>query len=467
MEFRNECARIDYISSYELQMFTIPKDSKLSVGIIESAIEYNEEERKRYNRLEKYYRGDHDILRRIKPPTAKNTRVVINHSSYIVDTAVGFLLGNPVEYQVDDEKVDISEVEQQYKMQTMSDLDHEIAKDVSVFGKQYELVYTVENDVKSKDIDVRNCVCVYDDTVEHKKMFGIIYRKSEEKDKDYDDIVVYDNDHKYLCVGGKGEILVGSGEPHKFGIVPIIEYRNNSEEQGDFEQVISLIDAYNLLQSDRINDKEQLVEAILVGYNVSLEADQMEKLLTNRTMFGLPMDSKVEYLIKSLDEGQIDILRKTLEQDIHKISKVPNMADENFAGNSSGVAIRYKLLSFEQNTKNKERYFEKGLLERFEIYNNYLASINKMALVPKYEIDVVFKRNLPQNELETSQMVNNLAGFVDDETLVGLLSFVDDASKIVERRDKQEKEKRSTESPQFGQPKPTNFNREEGNVTNN
>ena len=446
-------------------MFTVPKDSKLSTAIIESAIEYNERRRKRYDQLERYYRGEHDILHRVKPPTAKNTRVVINHASYIVDTAIGFLLGNPVEYQVDDD-VDITEVEKQYKMQTISDLDHEIAKDVSVFGKQYELVYTSDNDVRSKDIDVRNCICIYDDTVEHKKMFGVIYRKSDEKDKDYDDIVVYDNKSKYTAVGGKGEVLLGQGEPHQFGVVPIVEYRNNSEEQGDFEQVISLIDAYNLLQSDRINDKEQLVEAILVGYNVSLESDQMEKLLTNRTMFGLPLDSKVEYLIKSLDEGQIDILRKTLEQDIHKISKVPNMADENFAGNSSGVAIRYKLLSFEQNTKNKERYFEKGLLERFEVYNNYLSSINLMASVPRYEIDVIFKRNLPQNELETSQMVNNLSGFVDDETLVGLLSFVDDAGKVIEKRDKQESKKGKVESPQFGEEKPTNFNREQGNVTN-
>lgn len=429
-------------------MFTIPKDSTLTVAVIEDAIEYNEKERKRYDRLERYYRGDHDILYRVKPPTAKNTRIVVNHSSYIVDTSVGYLLGNPIEYQVK-EGFDIELIKDQYKMQTISDLDHEIAKDIAIFGRQYELVYTVDNDIRSKDIDVRNCICVYDDTVEHNKLFGIIYRKAEEKDK-YEDVVVYDANAKYECLNAAGELVIGDPEAHQFGIVPIIEYRNNSEYMGDFEQVIGLIDAYNLLESDRVNDKEQLVEAILVGYNVNLEKGQMEELQANRIAFGLPLDSKLEYLIKTLNEGEVDILRRTIENDIHKIAKVPNMSDENFVGNASGVAIRYKLLAFEQSTSNKERYFERGLLERLEIYNNYLVNLKKMSVVPKYKVDVIFKRNLPQNDLETSQMINNLSGFVDDETLVGQVSFIDDAKEVVKKNKEEEDTKYQKEVKEFG-----------------
>jgi len=429
-------------------MFTVSKDSELSVAMIKDAIEYNEEKRDRYNKLERYYKGQHDILDRIKPPTNKNTRIVVNHANYIVDVSIGYLLGNPVEYKVSD-GFDIEEIKKQYKMQTISDLDHEIAKDLSIYGIQYELVYNVDNDIRSKDIDVRNAVCIYDDTVEHNKMFGVIYRKGDKKDK-FEDVVVYDSNFKYQCNDDKGNIILGESEPHQFKQVPLIEYRNNSEYMGDFEQVISLMDAYNILQSDRMNDKEQLVEAILVGYGMTLEPNQMEELLTNRTAFGLPLDSKLEYLIKSLDEGQIDILRKTIESDIHKIAKVPNMSDENFVGNASGVAIRYKLLGFEQSITNKERYFEKGLLERLELYNNYLISLSKMKAVPKYEIDVVFKRNLPQNDLEISQMVNNLTGLVDDETLVSQISFVDDAGKVVKKNKEEEDEKYSKEIEEFG-----------------
>lgn len=430
-------------------MFTVPEDTKLSVEMIEDAIAYNEEKRDDYDKFERYYRGNHDIIDRKKPPTAKNTRIVINHAKFITDTIVGYLLGNPVEYQVD-EKYNIDLVLDEYKRQTISDTDHEIAKDISVFGKQYELVYNIDNEVRSKDIDVRNAICVYDDTVQHNKLFGIIYKKTDKKDV-YEDVVVYDNQAKYSCVDSTGKIVIDSEPvPHVFGAVPLVEYRNNSELQGDFEQVISLIDAYNILQSDRVNDKEQLVEAILVGYGVKLEKAQMTELLVDRTLFGLPLNSKVEYLIKQMDEGQLDILRKTIENDIHKISQTPNMTDDNFVGNASGVAIKYKLLLFEQNVKNKERYFEKGLLERFELYNNYLNSINKMPTVPIYEVDVVFKRNLPQNDYEVSQMITNLSPYVDDETLVGLLTFVDSAKDVVEANRKEDEEKMKVTARQFG-----------------
>lgn len=441
-------------------MFTAPKESELTTDLIKRAIAYNELKRANYDKLEDYYLGEHNILVRTKNQTSKNNKIVINHAKYITDVNIGYLLGNKIDYQVS-EGFDIEPVKDEFKKQTISDLDHEIAKDLSIFGRQYELVYNVDNEVRSKDIDVRNAVCIYDDTVEHEKMFGIIYRIEKrnkhtnsldvDKDINYEDVVVYDNNFKYEC-SSNGTLVVGEPQIHSFGKVPLIEYRNNSEDQGDFEQVISLIDAYNILQSDRVNDKEQLVEAILVGYGIKITPDQMTELRNNRTLFvNTPKtEAHFEFLTKNLDESQVDILRQTIQEDIHKISMTPNMSDENFIGNSSGVAIRFKLLAFEQSVSNKERYFEKGLKERFELYNNYLVSISKMSEVPSYEIDAVFKRNLPQNDLETSQMVANLGGLVDDQTLVEQLAFVDDAEATVKKAREEGMEKYAQEVDGFG-----------------
>ena len=174
---------------------------------------------------------------------------------------------------------------------------------------------------------------------------------------------------------------------------------------------------------------------------MDFDAEQAETLRESRMLANLPTDGKVEYLIKTLQEGDVDILRQNIENDIHKISMVPNMSDANFVGNSSGVAIRYKLLAFEQNIKNKERYMEKGLMERFKLYNNFLFTQSKMALVPVEEVDAVFKRNLPSNDFEISQMINNLADFVDAETLISQLSFIKDASEIVELKAKENESK--------------------------
>ena len=41
---------------------------------------------------------------------------------------------------------------------------------------------------------------------------------------------------------------------------------------------MSLIDAYNLIQSDRVNDRKQLVDAILCFYGVKFTEGQMAEL---------------------------------------------------------------------------------------------------------------------------------------------------------------------------------------------
>ena len=100
---------------------------------------------------------------------------------------------------------------------------------------------------------------------------------------------------------------------------------------------------------------------------------------------------------------------------------------------------------FEQLTMDKERLFEKGLRERFELYSNFFEVKANMHIVPSCEVDIHFKRNLPANELELSQIAGNLRGMVSTETLLGTLPFVCDAkeeAKLV-AEEKAENEKQS------------------------
>jgi len=424
-------------------MYTLSKNTKITNQVLNDVIAYNEKYKDRFKKLENYYLGKHDILSRDKDERLSNNKVLINHAKYITDTNVGYLLGNPVDYQANKD-YNIEAIMDAYKKQTINDLDSEIAKDVSIFGLQYEYVYANENaEPRSCEVDNKNTIIVYDDTVEHNKLFGLNYRAVYEGETlKYYEIIYADKKEKRVYKSySKSLHQVGKSEPHAFGDVPFICYKNNPELLGDFEPVISLIDAYNLLQSDRINDKEQLVDAILCMYGMDFDDEQAEMLKTSRMLANIPADARAEYLIKTLQEGDVDILRQNIENDIHKISMVPNMSDENFVGNSSGVAIRYKLLAFEQNIKNKERYMEKGLMERFKLYNNFLTTKSKMSEVPIEEVDAVFKRNLPSNDFEISQMINNLADYVDTETLISQLSFIKDASEIVELKKKEDETK--------------------------
>ena len=427
-------------------MYQVNKDTPLDAKLIKKAIDYNEKRRTRFDTLDDYYMGKQAITAREKVETLMNNKLVTNHAKYITDMMVGYLLGNPVDYQVND-GIDIQPVLDAYKRQTIENIDVEIAKECSIFGIKYEYVYADEEaNPCSVTLDVRNTIMIYDDTLVHNELYAInyrpIYKNPEDKEPDHYDVIVATEKEiiKYELAGNGGNAKEIDREQHAFGAVPIIEYDNNKEYSGDFESVISLIDAYNLIQSDRVNDREQLVDAILCFYGMKFDADQMADLKEKRALSNIPTDGKVEYLTKAINEGDVDVLRKTIEKDIHKISMVPDMSDEKFAGDSSGVAIRYKLLAFEQAVKNKERFFEKGLMKRFELYSHFLSVKSKMKEVSKEDVDAVFKRNLPSNDYETSQMIVNLDGIVDRELLASQLSFVKDASETIEIAEKEDSE---------------------------
>lgn len=386
---------------------------------------------------------------------------VTNHARYITKTNVGYLLGNPVQYLVSD-NYDIQPIIDSYRKQTISNLDVELANDASVFGHAFERVYSDEDSESySTRIDPRNIILVYDDTVKHEKMFAIIYVQSvNEKGefvKDQYEATILTPTMVMERQLKSGHLLTTDGaedQPHSYGEVPVIEYPNSSDRMGDFEPVISLIDAYNILQSDRVLDRERLVDAILAFYGSDFDDKQRKELKESRIISNMPADAKLEYVIKNIDEADADVLRQTLASDIHKISMTPDMSDEKFAGNSSGVALSYKLLAFEQHIKDKERYFENSLMDRFRLYNTFLNTKSGTQIVPTEEIDAVFRRALPQNSLEISQMILNLQGIVDNETLVSQLDFVTDAKETVKLAAKEAEAEDTSDLGNYGTDKP-------------
>lgn len=420
------------------KVYYLPKGTEPTAQVINNLLTgtIRKKQIEHYNKLEAYMMNEAVVSRE----APHRILAVTNFARYISKTNVGYLLGNPVQYLVS-EGYNIDAITDLYRKQTIGKLDVELATDASVFGHAFERVYTDEDTESwSTRVDPRNVILVYDDTVKHEKMFAIVYVPSYDEKGE----VISDQFEATILTPTmimertlKNGELIGSDEDdsmHSYGEVPIIEVLNSSDRIGDFEPVISLIDAYNILQSDRVIDRERLVDAILAFYGSDFDDKQRKELKDSRIIANMPEGSKIEYVIKNIDEADADVLRQTIATDIHKISMTPDMSDEKFAGNSSGVAILYKLLAFEQHIKDKERYFEDSLMDRFRLYNNFLVAKSSMSIVPTEEIDAVFKRALPQNDLETSQMINNLlgAGLVDKETLAAQLSFVQDAKETVE-----------------------------------
>ena len=409
-----------------------------------------------------YYQGKHKILEDAK----RENRLVCNHAKDISDTASSYFIGNPVTYKSD---ADIKDLTDSLETAGADETDGDNGLDLSIYGLAYEYVYVKENEnnLLTKNLSPENTFMVKDDSIEENELFAVYYyvRKDDSgTGPEHYIATVLTPNYKYELDIQNNEVPQLTTELpalHYLGEIPIIEYLNNKLAIGDFELQIPLIDAYNALMSDRITDKEQFIDAILAIYGTLLsdedepgteEEDQNIKKAKERLkkykVLEMPDTAKAEYLTRTFDESGVEILKKAIEQDIHKFSHIPCMSDESFGGNVSGVAMEFKLLGMENITKIKTRYYRKGLRKRIRIFCNYLALHGKS--VDPAGITMTFTRALPKNLLEISQIVANLWGKVSRKTLLSQVPFVDDVDEELKALDEETEENLKRQQEVFG-----------------
>lgn len=405
----------------------------------------------------RYFDGKHAILDRKKSEGAPNNRLVCNHAADIVTTATSYFGGNPITYKSDYE---IDSLLDAFEFASVDDIDGDNIQDLSVYGLAYEYIYVKEKETQpvSKTLTPLNTFMVHDDTIEENELFAVYYyAQKDDTDKTptrYAATVLTANYKYVLRILDHDEYqpVDETPEKHFFGEIPVIEYQNNKDAKGDFEGVIPLMDAYNLLMSDRVDDKEQFIDSILAIYGTLLSDDNEEseamKALKELGLLELPLGSKAEYITRTFNENEVEILKKAIEQDIHKFSHIPCLSDESFAGNTSGVAMEYKLLGLENIAKIKSRYYRKGAKKRIRLYNNFLQI--KGRGVDITGITAIFTRGLPKNLLELSQIVANLWGKVSKRTLLSQLPFVTDVNAELESIKKESEEALQQQQAMFG-----------------
>lgn len=408
--------------------------------ILEYCIKQHQGTLARLNKLSDYYDGKQDISNRtFGNPNIPNHKIVANHAKYIVDIATGFLVGNPIAYSGSQ----VDKILDEYSRMDIISHDTELEKDLSVFGIGYELMYLApvnegDTEIRIKSIDPRGIFVVTDDTVDKNPLFGVHYQQRFKLDGslNYYLINVYTEDkiYTYHAKGlSKGQMTLFEESEHYFGAVPVVEYRNNEERQGDFEQQISQFDAYNLLQSDRINESEQRVNSILFIKGFTLGEDN---LTHDSIIETTEKDSDLKWLIKEIKEADNEVLRQSLLDDIHKFSYIPSMTDEHFAGNVSGEAMKYKLFGLLQLLSIKTRYMSKSLRKRLELMRNILNT--KGSNIDISDVKITFKPNLPINTNDLASIINQLKGILPLETLIGWLPDIDDPAEQLQKLEEEQ-----------------------------
>lgn len=397
-----------------------------------------------------------------------DNQVHVNLASMIVKNATNYFIGKPVTHAYSDNFKNsgldkyLQEINKRSKEKTENKI---LAKDCSIYGLGYELVNYDENkEMYYKRLDPLNTFLVVNDFVFEEKICFITYAKKVINGKTVKTGYVYTPEAIYSFNNQNNGFVIDSAEEIKnvLGEFPVVMFKNNEEMTGDFEFVVEPLRAYNKLFSCSFDDFESIANALLVFYNAVLSPEEKESLRKSRALSLISEDGtkevKAEYIYKQLDTASFKELRTALKEDIVTISNVPDLNDKNFAGNSSGVAISYKLIGFENLRADKQTYFEESLQERYELIGR---NPSKAFELEADDIKDTFYQNLPKNiekDLQIATLYKD--GVLSLETTHKEMELVDDVEDEAKKLKDEKTENIKTTKEALNTEVPTNIEKQ-------
>jgi len=424
------------------------------------------------NDLWEYYKGKNvKILKRKVPdPNNPDNKIIVSYGRKIVNTFTGYgyrpkyitykpnIKEKPLPELADEtaikpienpiEKVYVEQLKKIFDLNNEHIKTNRAGRNTAIFGLSYELLYVDSNpDPMNKElplkavpkfftVDPREMIVLYDYSPEPKIQIAIRYYKKD--DNNYK-VEVYYKDHtdtytrKRLDTNSVKWILEQDklGITNFFDAVPVVPYYLGDEMQSIFENILSLIDAYDVLFSDSMNEFDRFAFAYLVMKKFGLtnpvdKKDPMKvsfalQLLKRRRVFEhLDKDADVRFLTKDIPTAFIQHIGQQLREQIHVQSHVPDFTGKEMAG-ASGIAIQRLMFDFENLVSSAEADFDVGLTARIELIS---VIMEKLGLINGgHEMVIInHKRNVPLNTLEfaqTAMMMSN-AGF-SRKAIIGIM----------------------------------------------
>lgn len=450
----------------------------------------------RIAKLQRYYLGDNDIHywhNNKKMMNRADNRIASGFAKFITNMRVGYMLGKPIQFKynedtsddvdqkVDDDLKDFNRKnDEQYHEKVMK-------TNLSVTGRAYELLYSGEAvededgnvptpDVKMRAIDPATAFVVYDTSIDQHSLFGVRYYvvNYDNQDQYYVDVYTADTTYHFrsstTSESPDGDYTLIDQESTNFGAVPLTEFVNNENRTGDWEAKLDEIDAYDLAMSEMANSEEDFANAKLM---INGDFDFSNNMTEIKNYDGTPVTDKegnpvkvpkidtrdpflwlkpsfhdnangttvvpssAQYLTKQLNEQGWQTYINQLITDIHKDTNTPNTTDDAFSGQSSGVALMYKLFGEDQERSMQESLYTRGLMRRLRLLGNfwkYNSEISDPSVMNNYTPD--YTPNLPRNNADIVNIAVQLnnTGLLSDKTLREFLATVTGVSADAEEQ---------------------------------
>lgn len=449
----------------------------------------------RIAKLERYYLGDNDIHywhNNKKLMDRSDNRIASGFAKFITNMRVGYMLGKPIQFKYSEDTADADQTADDMLKGFNRDNDEEYHEKVmktnlSITGRAYELLfageatqddkgdYNVPN-IKMRPVDPATAFVVYDTSIDQHSLFGVRYYvvNYDNVDQYYVDVYTADTTYHFksndITQSSTADYELIGQESTSFGGVPLTEYLNNENRTGDWESKLDEIDAYDLALSEMANAEEDFANAKLM---INGDIDFSDSLKTVMKQDGTPVldsdgqpvkvpeidtkdpflwlkpafhdnvngttvvPSSAQYLTKQLNEQGWKTYIDQLTSDIHKDTNTPNTTDDAFSGQSSGVALMYKLFGEDQELSMQESLYRRGLHRRLKLLGRFWGhnqALKDPGVMDNYRPD--FSPNLPRNNADIVNMAVQLngTGVVSDQTIREFLATVTGVSADAEEQ---------------------------------
>lgn len=429
---------------------TIPKileEAWNDISITQGEIQY----------LLDYYRGDQDILERVKEvrPDVDN-RVVFNHALAITRDIVGYTFGKPIRYvpRSDKARRAVSELNKMVEAEDKYSSDQELATYASICGTSYRGVfpdaYGLEDEVPFTltTLDPRNTFVIYSSEIGHPPVMAGVFYSIPSRELSGERFVYLIYTHDYIYRYENDGALVGVIEPSDLvysqinilGEIPIVEYPNNVFRLGDWEIAKELLDAINVVGSDSVNDLQQFVHSLLVAVNVELNDTHKKDIQENKLVSivsSKELPAELKYISEQLDAGSAQELRDWLLEQMRLIVGIPSRDARGGGGGDTGDAVylRDGFQQLEIVARTKETFFKRAERATLRLLVSLAQKEGQLKKLAVKDIDIRFSRNMTDGILSKANAISILhsTNVLDPTDVLSLVGVTTEPDELVKR----------------------------------
>ncbi len=416
-------------------------NGELSEKEIVEFIQGNITARNKYRDNVLYFKGLHTAIAGLaaKDTFVPDNRIPIPYARKVSLTTKSYLFAREPMYTADDKNY-MTRLQQVFYINRNAKKAADIGLDLIIHGRAYKLHYY---DVVAGEkmplyavIPPDEIIPVYDYSVEPKLCAAIRYYDqvdiSPKKTHTYVEVYYPTKSMKYELENSTLVPFNGNPIANPFAGVQVTSY-GDDYEIGVFEPIKKIIDAIDILVSSDMNEVQrfELLYMVLIGDTMPEDPEELKKVLQRRIFELSNKDAKLSYLQKDINADFNMRLFDNLKQLIHELSFVPDFESKDFAA-LSGIALLYKMMSFEQLAADIESEFIDGELRSIDCINSllYPGFVDRYTFQksnPGTKTDVKLFRNLPEDtkaRLEEAGLMKTLG--VSMETILDYIPTVKD-----------------------------------------